>query len=99
MPEATLNKTTSSTPSSQSRLLKKSPFVSTTSEALKNYQANEARSWYKDSADRMTGTANTPFQRLRNTCSQPEINPKFKLRRDNKFYAIGSCFARGLRTH
>ena len=24
------------------------------------------------------------------------VDPKFKLRRDDKFYAIGSCFARGL---
>src|SRR6267378_2586549 len=96
MPEATLNKTTSSTPSSQSRLLKKSPFVSTTSEALKNYQANEARSWYKDSADPNDRDGKYAFQRLRNTWFTPEINPKFKLRREDKFYAIGSCFARGL---
>ena len=39
------------------------------------------------------------FQRLRHTWFTPRINPKFRLRRDDKFYAIGSCFARGLETY
>ena len=36
------------------------------------------------------------FQRLRENWFTPRSRPKFKLRREDKFYAIGSCFARGL---
>jgi hypothetical protein len=36
------------------------------------------------------------FQRLRQTWFSPKIDPKFKLQSDDKVYAIGSCFARGL---
>ena len=37
-----------------------------------------------------------PFQRLRQPWFTPHIVSKFKLHGDDKFYAIGSCFARGL---
>jgi hypothetical protein len=85
-----------STPTSQRRPLNKSLYVATTPEAMENYQANEARTWYKDSADRSDPAGKYAFQRLHKTWFTPELNPKFKLRRDDKFYAIGSCFARGL---
>src|SRR4029453_2580464 len=41
-------------------------------------------------------TGDYAFQRLRQTWFTPQIDPKFKLRSNDKFYAIGSCFARGL---
>jgi len=81
---------------SQSRPLNKSLYVATSTEALENYQANEARTWYKDSVDPHDTAGKFAFQRLRKTWFTPELNPKFKLRLDDKFYAIGSCFARGL---
>src|SRR5437588_3294904 len=78
------------------RLPRKSPYVATADEALANYQANEERTWYKSSADPDDLAGKYAFQRLRHTWFAPKIDPKFKLRRDDKFYAIGSCFARGL---
>ena len=74
----------------------KSPYVATTPEALSNYYANEARTWYKDSIDPDDPAGTYAFQRLRKTWFTPGIHPKFKLRRDDKFYTMGSCFARGL---
>src|SRR4029077_3153338 len=85
-----------STSPSQRHPLNTSPYVAATAEATKNYEANEARTWYKDSADSDDPAGTYAFQRLRQTWFTPKVNPKFKLRRDDKFYAIGSCFARGL---
>jgi hypothetical protein len=86
----------SSTVGTQRQSLNKSPYVATAAEALANYQANEERTWYKSSADPDDLAGKHAFQRLRHTWFTPKIDPKFKLRRDDKFYAIGSCFARGL---
>ena len=65
-------------------------------EAMQNYIRNTARTWYKDGVDPKDDAGKYAFQRLRETWFTPEVDPKFKLRRDDKFYAIGSCFARGL---
>src|SRR6266513_3720619 len=78
------------------RLARKWTYVATDDEALANYQANEERTWYKSSADPDDLAGKYAFQRLRHTWFTPKIKPKFKLHRDDKFYAIGSCFARGL---
>ena len=91
-----LGKTTDSNPPNDHRSPMKSPYVVTAGEALANYQANEARCWYKSSADPADPAGKYAFQRLRHTWFTPRLNPKFRLRRDDKFYAIGSCFARGL---
>jgi hypothetical protein len=96
MAEATFSMTTPSSLTSRHRSPSESRYVITTPEALRNYQANEARTWYKDSVDANDPAGKYAFQRLRKTWFKPEINPKFKLRRDDRFYAIGSCFARGL---
>jgi hypothetical protein len=63
---------------------------------MKNYRENEAGIWYKDGGDPDDPACRYAFQRLRQTWFTPKIHPKFKLSRDDKFYAIGSCFARGL---
>jgi len=73
-----------------------SPYVATAAEAVKNYARNPAKSWYKDDVDPDDQTGKYAFQRLRKTWFTPKVDPKFKLRREDKFYAIGSCFARGL---
>src|SRR6266496_3330987 len=96
MSETCLGKTIDFNPPSDHRSTTKSPYVWTAAEAIKNYEANEARCWYKSSADPDDPAGKYAFQRLRQTWFTPKVDPKFKLRRDDKFYAIGSCFARGL---
>src|SRR5262245_33405469 len=96
MTESIFSKMTSSIQRSQSWHGTKSPYVATTDDALKNYQENDARTWYKERVDANDPAGKYAFQRLRKTWFTPEINPKFRLRRDDKFYAIGSCFARSL---
>jgi hypothetical protein len=74
----------------------KSTYVASAAEAMRNYHQNTAGIWYKDNADSNDSAGKYAFQRLRQTWFIPHVIPKFKLRRDEKFYAIGSCFARGL---
>src|SRR6266699_2670684 len=73
-----------------------SPYVATAAEAMKNYKENEAGIWYKDGADPNDPACRYAFQRLRQSWFSPRVNPKFKFSREDKFYAIGSCFARGI---
>jgi len=73
-----------------------STYVATAAEALKNWQQNRANRWYEKGANPDDLTGDYAFQRLRQTWFTPNIEPKFKLRPEDKFYAIGSCFARGL---
>jgi hypothetical protein len=79
----------------------KSIYVTTAAEADKNWKRNRTSRWYKQGADPKDLTGNYAFQRLRKTWLlrtwfTPQIDPKFKLRSEDKFFAIGSCFARGL---
>src|SRR3982751_908838 len=76
--------------------LTKSLYIAAAAEALQNYIKNTARTWYKDGVGSHDDARKYAFQRLRETWFAPEVHPKFKLRREDKFYAIGSCFARGL---
>ena len=96
MSRAFLNEQTVANPASNRPALRKSPCIGTAAEAMKNYTENRARTWYKDGADPDDPAGKYAFQRLRQTWFTPKVDPKFKLRRDDKFYAIGSCFARGL---
>ena len=97
MPEAFLNETTVANRTGNRLALRKSPSVATAAEAMKNYLQNKARTWYRErSVEADDRGGKYAFQRLRETWFTPQIQPKFKLRRDDKFYAIGSCFARGL---
>ncbi len=96
MSRAFLNEQTVANPASNRPALRKSPCIGTAAEAMKNYTENRARTWYKDGADPDDPAGKYAFQRLRQTWFTPQVDPKFKLRRDDKFYAIGSCFARGL---
>src|SRR6266498_5843530 len=96
MSGALLNEVTVSGPPNNRPPLSASPYVSTATEAMKNYAANGARTWYKDGVDSNDPTGKYAFQRLGQTWFTPQVDPKFKLRREDKFFAIGSCFARGL---
>jgi hypothetical protein len=96
MSGAFLNETTVANPPSNHSALRRSPCVATAADVLKNYRENTAATWYKDDTDENDHTGKYAFQRLRQTWFTPHIVPKFKLHGDDKFYAIGSCFARGL---
>jgi GSCFA family len=96
MPGAFVNEITVADRPRNHPVSRKSPRVTTAAEAMENYKANCARTWYEDDADLNDTAGKYAFQRLRETWFTPQTNPKFKLRRDDKFYAIGSCFARGL---
>src|SRR5438046_1459206 len=96
MSEACVSEVTAPETSSVSSQMSTSTYFATASEALRNYDQNCANRWYKDEADANDPEGKYAFQRLRQTWFTPKIDPKFKLQRDDKFYAIGSCFARGL---
>src|ERR1043166_10187112 len=70
--------------------------VATAAEAMNKYLQNKARTWFRDNVEADTRDGKYALERLRETWFTPQIGPKFKLRRDDKFYAIGSCFSRGL---
>ena len=71
-------------------------YVADTAGIIKNYAENWAAVWFKENVDPDDATGKYAFQRLRHTWFTPKINPKFKLRREDKFFAMGSCFARGI---
>jgi len=85
-----------STPSDRYRFSTQPSYVATAAEAVNNYRENPAAIWYKDNADPNDWDGKYAFQRLRHTWFTPHVAPKFKLYRQDKVYAIGSCFARGL---
>ena len=96
MSGAFLNETTVTNRSRNRSALGTSPRAVTAADAMKNYLQNKARTWYRESVEADHRDGKYAFQRLRETWFTPQIEPKFKVRRDDKFYAIGSCFARGL---
>ena len=96
MPEVSFSKPIDVDPPSDLQVLLKSPYVATAAEAIENYRENVAGVWYADSADPDDPAGKYAFQRLRHTWFTPKVDPKFTIRRDDKFYAIGSCFARGI---
>ena len=71
-------------------------YVATAADAMNNYRENTAAIWHKENIDPNDPAGKYAFQRLRQACFIPHVVPKFKFRRDDKFYAIGSCFARGI---
>ena len=96
MSGAFLNETAIVEPPSNRPASRKSSCVATAVEAMENYKGNGAGTWYEDDVDADDTAGRFAFQRLRKTWFTPQVDPRFKLRRDDKFYAIGSCFARGL---
>src|ERR1043166_801617 len=96
MPEGFRNETMVANNPRNGSAFRESRCVATAAEAMKNYLQNKARTWYEDDIESDDRDGKYAFQRLHETWFTPQIQPKFKLRRDDKFYAIGSCFARGL---
>ena len=85
-----------SAPSNRSRFSTQPSYAASATEAVNNYHENPAATWYKDNADANDLAGKYAFQRLRQTWFTPRVAPKFKLYQQDKFYAIGSCFARGI---
>ena len=83
-------------PQEQSQFLIQSAYAATSTEAVDNYRHNPGATWYKDKTDPNSPVGKYAFQRLSQTYFTPHVTPKFKLCRDDKVYAIGSCFARGI---
>ena len=83
-------------PHKQSQFLTQSAYAATSTEAVDNYRHNPGATWYKDKTDPNSPAGKYAFQRLRRTYFTPHVTPKFKVRGDDKVYAIGSCFARGI---
>src|ERR1041385_22647 len=96
MPQLSATEIINRPESADFELPSKSLYVATGTNAVKNYRANRARSWFKESASPNDAAGPHAFQRLRKTLFEPQITPKFTFRNDDKFYAIGSCFARGI---
>ena len=90
------DESTCSAPSNRCEFSTQPSYVASAAEAVNNYRGNPAAIWYKDNADPNDPAGKYAFQRLRQTWFIPHVAPKFKLHRQDKFYAIGSCFARGL---
>jgi hypothetical protein len=82
--------------SSAAPLASGSIYVATSAEVDENYFGNDTRTWCKQGSDPHGRPCNYASQRLQQSWFSPTITPKFKLRHDDRVYAIGSCFARGL---
>ena len=82
--------------STSAELDTRSIYVATSAEVDENWLENRANRWYKTGSEPDDVSGEYAFQRLRQTWFTPHVVPKFRLRQEDKFYAIGSCFARGI---
>jgi hypothetical protein len=72
-----------------------STYIASTEQALCNWSESRSR-WHKKGALPNQADGTLAFQRLRQQLFTPLIKPGFKLKREDKLFAIGSCFARGV---
>ena len=89
MPEACRSETTDFNALSDYPLLGKSLCVATAAKAMENYKTNTAAVWYNNNENPDDPVGKYAFQRLRHTWFAPKVDPKFTLRRNDKFNAIG----------
>ena len=75
---------------------KRSIYVADTATAQRNIEQNSRSRWHKKDARLDDADGQLAFQQLRKPLFTPAITPRFKFRRDDKLFAIGSCFARGI---
>src|SRR5437867_12172511 len=75
---------------------KSSIYVADTPTAQRNIEQNNCSRWHKKDARPDEVDGQLAFQRLRKPLFTPAITPRFKFRRDDKLFAIGYCFARGI---
>ena len=74
----------------------RSIYIARSAEVGNDWLENRANHWYKAGSNAKDTAGPHAFQRLQQTWFTPRITPKFKFARDDKIYAIGSCFARGI---
>ena len=71
-------------------------YSATTRQARENLEGNKFSRWHRKDAVPEEADGKLAFQRLRKALFTPSILPGFKIRREDKLFAIGSCFARGV---
>ena len=71
-------------------------YVASAAEARANFKQGPCSRWFQKEARADQADGNFAFQRLRQPLFQPAIMPRFKMKREDKLFAIGSCFARGI---
>ena len=71
-------------------------YVASAAEARANFKQGPCSRWFQKGARADQADGNFAFQRLRQPLFQPAIAPQFKMKREDKLFAIGSCFARGI---
>lgn len=71
-------------------------YKKTAAEARRNYENNAGSRWHRASTTPNEVDGKLAFQRLGHSPFTPFISPRFKIRREDKLFAIGSCFARGI---
>src|SRR5204862_814569 len=72
-----------------------STYVASAKQVRHNFKASCSR-WHRKGALLDQGDGTLAFERLRQQLFTPIITPGFKLKREDKLFAIGSCFARGV---
>jgi hypothetical protein len=72
-----------------------STYVASAERAFHNWRESCSR-WHKKGALPNEADGTLAFQRLRQQLFTPVITPSFKVKREDKLFAIGSCFARGV---
>ena len=75
--------------------IKTSTYIANAEMARANFHENPCSRWYSKSAS-PEESRTLAFQRLRQPLFTPVISPGFKLKPEDKLFAIGSCFARGI---
>ena len=73
-----------------------SVYVASAAVARTNFNHNAGSRWHRAGAAADDNNGTLAFQRLRRPLFEPVIRPGFKIRADDKLFAIGSCFARGI---
>jgi hypothetical protein len=70
-------------------------YIASAKQVRPNFNESCSR-WHRKGALPDQGDGTLAFQRLRRQLFTPIITPGFKLKREDKLFAIGSCFARGV---
>ncbi len=72
-----------------------STYIATAEQARYNFKESYSL-WHRKGASLDQPDGELAFQRLRKSLFTPSIRSGFKMRPDDKLFAIGSCFARGI---
>lgn len=76
--------------------MRNSTYIANARVARTNIDQKPCSRWHKKDATADEANGSLAFQRLRQPLFTPAIDPEFKLQREDKLFAIGSCFARGI---